>query len=50
MIDAPTILLAEDEEIVRDLTEQILADAGYTVLATRDGAEALELYARADDP
>ncbi|MGZ4334782.1 MAG: PAS domain S-box protein [Gaiellaceae bacterium] len=39
-----TILLAEDEEIVRDLTEQILANAGYGVLAAGDGTEALTLY------
>jgi DNA-binding NarL/FixJ family response regulator/signal transduction histidine kinase len=41
---ARTILLAEDEEIVRDLTEQILANAGYEVITAGDGAEALVLY------
>jgi PAS domain S-box-containing protein len=41
----PTILLAEDEEIVRDLTEQILENAGYDVLTAGDGAAALALYA-----
>ena len=41
---ARTILLAEDEEIVRDLTEQILKNAGYDVLTAGDGAEALVLY------
>ncbi len=41
---ARTILLAEDEEIVRDLTEQILASAGYEVITAGDGAEALVLY------
>ena len=41
---ARTILLAEDEEIVRDLTEQILKNAGYAVLTAGDGAEALVLY------
>ena len=39
-----TILLAEDEEIVRDLTTQILKNAGYDVLAAGDGDEALVLY------
>jgi DNA-binding NarL/FixJ family response regulator len=39
-----TILLAEDEEIVRDLTEQILTNAGYEVLTAGDGAEAFGLY------
>ena len=42
--EARTILLAEDEEIVRDLTEQILANAGYEVITAGDGAEALVLY------
>jgi two-component system cell cycle sensor histidine kinase/response regulator CckA len=41
---ARTILLAEDEEIVRDLTEQVLKNAGYDVLTAGDGAEALVLY------
>lgn len=41
---AQTILLAEDEEIVRDLTEQILKNAGYSVLTAGDGDEALVLY------
>jgi two-component system cell cycle sensor histidine kinase/response regulator CckA len=41
---ARTILLAEDEEIVRDLTEQILKNAGYDVLTAGNGAEALVLY------
>ena len=41
---APTILLAEDEEIVRDLTEQILKNAGYAVLTANDGTAALALY------
>ena len=41
---ARTILLAEDEEIVRDLTTQILKNAGYDVLAAGDGDEALVLY------
>ena len=44
LAEARTILLAEDEEIVRDLTEQVLASAGYDVLTAGDGAEALMLY------
>ena len=39
-----TILLAEDEEIVRNLTKAILEPAGYTVLTARDGEEALRLF------
>ena len=38
-----TILLAEDEKVVRDLVQEILEGAGYTVLAAADGREALSL-------
>ncbi|MBN1478365.1 GAF domain-containing protein [Candidatus Sumerlaeota bacterium] len=40
-----TILLAEDEEIVRSLAKRILQDSGYTVLEARDGKEALRVFA-----
>jgi two-component system cell cycle sensor histidine kinase/response regulator CckA len=36
------ILLVEDEDAVRDLATRILEGAGYTVLAARDAASALE--------
>jgi len=39
-----TILVAEDEEFVREWSEQILSDAGYTVLAAADGEEAVHLF------
>lgn len=45
MTDAPTaetILLAEDEEIVRKLVVELLRRAGYQVLAAADGQLALE--------
>ena len=38
-----TILLLEDDEFVRVVTNQILRDAGFEVLCARDGVEALEL-------
>ena len=39
-----TILVAEDEEAVRKLTQGFLEDLGYGVLLARDGMEAMELY------
>jgi two-component system, cell cycle sensor histidine kinase and response regulator CckA len=38
-----TILLAEDEEAVRNLVRSILGGLGYKVLEGRDGLEALEI-------
>ena len=39
-----TILLAEDDETLRDLALSILQKAGYQVLAARDGEEAIQLF------
>jgi signal transduction histidine kinase len=36
-----TVLLVEDEEVVRDLVRLVLLKRGYTVLEARDGEEAL---------
>ncbi len=38
-----TILVAEDEESLQNLTRKILSKLGYRVLMVRDGAEALEM-------
>jgi len=38
-----TLLLAEDDDVVRDLTVRMLKARGYTVLAAPDGATALAL-------
>ncbi len=38
-----TVLLAEDEDLVRTLVRSVLQGAGYSVLETRDGEEALSL-------
>jgi len=39
-----TVLIAEDEAIVREVAEQILLQAGYTVLTAHNGQQALEIY------
>ena len=36
-----TILIAEDDEMVRNLAAEVLTDAGYSVLTANDGAQAL---------
>jgi two-component system response regulator DesR len=42
----PTVLLAEDEAIVRDLAVAVLERAGFRVHAGADGVEALDLFRR----
>jgi PAS domain S-box-containing protein len=44
-----TILLAEDEEHVRELACHILEGAGYIVLPAADGRQALEIWAKFHD-
>jgi len=41
-----TILLVDDEELIRDLGQRHLSRAGYTVLTALNGQEALEIYER----
>ncbi len=43
-----TILLVEDEEMVRDLTRRILEICGYTVIEARNGIEALKICRETD--
>src|SRR5207245_9996486 len=45
-----TVLLAEDEELVRVLARKVLEQAGYRVLVAAGGAEALALAVRHDGP
>ena len=39
-----TILLAEDNEDVRNLAERVLQKGGYTVLVAADGDQAVEVF------
>jgi CheY-like chemotaxis protein len=41
-----TILVAEDDDGLRELAMKILSREGYAVLAARDGEEAVEVYER----
>jgi two-component system, cell cycle response regulator CpdR len=41
------VLIAEDEEALRNLVYRALAEAGHEVVAAADGAEALDLLTRA---
>lgn len=39
-----TILIAEDEESLRELGKEMLASLGYRIITAKDGTEAVELY------
>jgi len=41
---APTILLAEDDEVLRSTTARVLVKLGYQVVDTTDGVEALQAF------
>ncbi len=45
-----TILIAEDEECVRELASEFLRSAGYTVLTAENGLEALNVAKRSPGP
>ena len=42
-VEPPTILVADDEEDVRELVSYRLTRSGYQVIGAKDGLEALEL-------
>jgi len=41
-MDIPTVLLVEDEHLIREMVESSLEEAGYAVLASSDGKGAIE--------
>jgi signal transduction histidine kinase/ActR/RegA family two-component response regulator len=45
-----TVLIVEDEEAVRQLACEFIKSAGHTVLAAKDGAEALMIAEKSDAP
>jgi CheY-like chemotaxis protein len=44
-----TIMVVEDEEMLRDLAVHILSSEGYNVITARDGVEAVETFAKHRD-
>jgi CheY-like chemotaxis protein len=48
-IGTETLLVAEDEEIVRNLMKKILENAGYKVIVVNNGEEALTKFEEHDD-
>ena len=47
--ESGTILLVDDEEFLRHMTGTMLNHLGYSVLAAKDGIEALEIFAQHQD-
>ncbi len=45
MTQSPTILIAEDEDLMRTILSDLLTDAGYRVIAAASGEQALESFA-----
>ena len=41
-----SILVCDDEEIIRDVLETILSGAGYKVELAKTGEEAVEIYSQ----
>jgi two-component system, cell cycle sensor histidine kinase and response regulator CckA len=41
-----TVLVVDDEDLVRDVLARMIEDLGYTAVSARDGQSALELVAR----
>lgn len=45
-----TILVVEDDEVVRDLISRVLQESGYTILNANNGKHAMEVMRDADTP
>ena len=46
---AGTILVVDDEEVIRQILSRMLEEMGYTVFVAANGQEALDLYSRMKD-
>jgi two-component system cell cycle sensor histidine kinase/response regulator CckA len=46
LLQAQTVLLVDDDSMVRDVVKEILESGGYMVMSAADGDEALEIYQR----
>ena len=49
-VEAGTVLVVEDEPVVRNMTTQLLSRSGYQVVAVANGAEAIARLGGADRP
>jgi two-component system cell cycle sensor histidine kinase/response regulator CckA len=49
-VGTETVLLVEDESVVRGLVHQVLKRSGYNVLEAQHGAEALRIVLQHPDP
>ena len=49
-VSKPQILIADDEEDMRDLLCALLEDGGYQVIEARDGRETVELLRKSKEP
>jgi two-component system, cell cycle sensor histidine kinase and response regulator CckA len=48
-VKSKTILVVEDEELLRELVQSLLESTGYSILIARDGKEAVEVFTRHAD-
>jgi PAS domain S-box-containing protein len=44
-----TVLVVDDDDVVRSLTQQMLEEAGFSVLTAADGRQALDVFRRSSD-